>query len=101
MRGPTAQWNPDRECWETNQLDLLSGQPDVWSETWPQSGMTHAGTLYALPTPELPTNAARLFVIGYPHGEPWGLRGPQDPAKRRSGGHSVTLQDQVSAMTST
>lgn len=27
--------------------------------------------------------------------------GPQEPVKRRAGGHSVTLQDQVSAMPST
>lgn len=45
-----ATWNPDRDCWETDQLDLLSGHSDVFSGIWPASGMTVAGTAYELPT---------------------------------------------------
>ena len=101
MRGPLAHWNTDRDCWETNQLDLLSGQPAVWSETWPQSGMTHAGELYALPTSELPTGAPACSLLATPTANLGACGGPQDPAKRRAGGHSVTLQDQVSAVPST
>nr|DAX38675.1 MAG TPA: Cytosine specific methyltransferase [Caudoviricetes sp.] len=32
-----------------------------------------------------PHRRARLFVIGYPHGEPWGLRGATGPSKAARG----------------
>ena len=32
-----------------------------------------------------PHRRARLFVIGYPHGEPWGLRGATGPSKAACG----------------
>lgn len=37
---------------------LLCGHSDVFSETWPSSGMTRAGTAYALPTWEQRTDAS-------------------------------------------
>lgn len=76
-----ARWNPNRECWEREQLDLLSGLPAVWSATWPVSGMTVAGRLYELPTPEPPHQRARLFLVGHPHGQPWQLRGAAGPGE--------------------
>lgn len=48
-----AQWNPTRGVWETGQHDLLSGLSELYSETWPTSGMTRAGVAYELPTPAL------------------------------------------------
>ena len=45
-----ASWNPSRDIWETDQVDLFSGLPDVYSETWPASGLTQNGRLYELPT---------------------------------------------------
>jgi len=101
MRGPLAHWNPDRDCWETNQLDLLSGQPAVWSETWSQSGMTYAGELYELPTSVPHTSVPGCSLLATPTASLGTCGGPQEPVKRRAGGHSVTLQDQVSAMPST
>ena len=48
---PLARWNPTRDCWETTQqASLLSEHWDVFSETWPSSGMTRNGVAYALPT---------------------------------------------------
>lgn len=47
-----AIWNPARDVWETESIDLFSEHSDVWSETWPTSGMTRNGVVYALPTPE-------------------------------------------------
>ena len=44
---PIARWNPDRDVWEAGQGDLFSGLPDVFSETWPSSGMTRNGRLFA------------------------------------------------------
>ena len=56
MPEPIAQWNPIRDCWETTQqASLLSEHLDVFSETWPTSGMTRSGVAYALPTWEPPT----------------------------------------------
>lgn len=47
-----AVWNAERDLWEVDQIDLLSGLSDAFSETWPRSGMTRAGTAYAQPTSE-------------------------------------------------
>ena len=98
MPEPIARWNPNRECWETEQLDLLSGQPDVWQETWPQSGMTVAGQLYAHPTQAHHTNAPDSFLLATPTANLGTCGGPQHPDKRRAGGHTVSLQDQITAL---
>ena len=98
MREPIARWNPNRQCWETEQLNLFSGQPDVWQETWPQSGTAVRGELYAHPTPEPHTSAPASSLLATPTANLGTCGGPQDPEKRREGGHSVSLQDQVSAL---
>ena len=98
MREPIARWNKNRQCWETEQIDLLSGQPDVWQETWPPSGMTVAGQLYELPTPVPRTSEPDSSLLATPTANLGTCGGPQHPDKRRAGGHSVSLQDQVSAL---
>lgn len=45
---PFATWNPASGVWETSQLDL-SGRSAPYSETWPTSGTTRAGSAYPLP----------------------------------------------------
>lgn len=47
---PIARWNSSRDCWEGEGIDLLSGLLDVFSETFPISGMTVNGVAYELPT---------------------------------------------------
>lgn len=79
-------------------MDLLSGLPDVWSETWPASGTAVRGVLYAHPTQEHPTNAPACSLLATPTANLGTCGGPQHPDKRRLGGHSVSLQDQVSAL---
>ena len=44
-----ATWNPERDLWETGMEDIF-GHSDVYSETWPASGMTLNGVAYELPT---------------------------------------------------
>jgi hypothetical protein len=48
-----ASWDPDTSSWRTYQASLLSIQderfPRSW-ETWPRSGMTRDGRVFALPT---------------------------------------------------
>lgn len=45
---PFAVWNPTRGVWETSQPDLY-GHLAPYSETWPTSGTTQAGSAYPLP----------------------------------------------------
>ena len=45
-----ATWNPERDVWETDQGDLISGHLAVFSETWPTLGSMRNGTVYARPT---------------------------------------------------
>lgn len=47
---PLAKWNPKRDCWEDmGRIDLLSELLDVFSETFPISGMTRNGLVYVHP----------------------------------------------------
>lgn len=43
---PIAKWNSGRDCWETDQEDLLSGLSDVYSETFTISGSMRNGVAY-------------------------------------------------------
>ena len=92
---PTVWWNPSRDCWETEQMNLLSGQQDVWSETWPQSGMTRNGVLLALPTSVPLTSESDCSLLATPQANLGSCGGSQEPEKRRAGGHSVSLADQI------
>ena len=75
MPQPIATWNPARGVWETSKRSLLCGHSVPYSETWPPSGMTHAGVAYELATWEhrtsgsgslslLPTPTAGVFNDG-------------------------------------
>ena len=61
-----ASWNPERDVWETDQGDLISGHLAVFSETWPTSGMTRSGTAYALPTSEPATDDSACSYLPTP-----------------------------------
>jgi hypothetical protein len=45
-----ARWNPARDVWEMETTGLFCEHSDVFSATWPASGMTRAGVAYELPT---------------------------------------------------
>lgn len=61
-----AVWNRARSVWETEQ-GLLCGHSDVYSETWPNSGMTRGGVAYELPTLEpRTTGIASSLLLGTP-----------------------------------
>ena len=54
---PLAVWSTARDVWETPETEgLFCEHWDVFSETWPTSGMTRNGTAYALPTSEPATD---------------------------------------------
>ena len=48
---PIAVWSTARDVWETPQTEgLFCEHLDVFSETFPTSGLTRSGMAYALPT---------------------------------------------------
>jgi hypothetical protein len=47
---PIASWNPERDVWESEVMDLFSGLSDVYSETFPSSGSMRNGSVYERPT---------------------------------------------------
>lgn len=49
MPKPIAVWDPLMRTWRQPEK-TLSGPSDVYSATWPTSGMTVAGTAYPLGT---------------------------------------------------
>lgn len=57
-RQPTATWNPARDAWEVQTTGLFCEHSDVFSETFPSSGMTRGGRLYVLPTWEQRTGGS-------------------------------------------
>ena len=66
MAAPIASWNSQRDVWETDQGDLISGHLAVFSETWPTSGMTRSGMAYALPTSEPATDDGACSYLPTP-----------------------------------
>ena len=95
QRPPIAVWNPVRDVWEGGQTDLFTGLSDVWSETWPASGMTRSGVLSALPTSVPLISESACSLLATPQANLGSCRGSQPPQKRREGGHSVSLADQI------
>ena len=88
-------WNPRRDCWESEQMDLLSGRQAVWSEIWPVSGMTRSGALSELPTSVPLTSESACSLLATPQANLGSCGGSQPPEKRRESGHAVSLADQV------
>lgn len=93
--GLSVWWNKSRDCWETEQMDLFCERPAVWSETWPQSGMTRNGVLSELPTLVPRTSESVCSLLATPQANLGSCGGSQEPEKRRAGGHSVSLADQI------
>ena len=54
---PLARWDRARSAWVTTE-SLLCEHLDVFSGTWPTSGMTRSGVAYELPTWEPATDGS-------------------------------------------
>jgi DNA (cytosine-5)-methyltransferase 1 len=120
-----AEWNPARCVWETGQGQFcghLAVFSETWpisgmtrggvAYELPTSALLMAGSAPSLlPTPlSVPSSEAShnqlsgtfraamdkaLSLLPTPAAYDGERGGPQDPAKRKAGGHSVTLQDAV------
>jgi hypothetical protein len=67
---PTLTWNTVRGVWErAGMVNLLCEHSELFSETWPTSGMMRDGKVFALPTQAHPTTdseslSSRTEVFG-------------------------------------
>lgn len=86
------------DAWERRTVDLFSEHSDVYSETWPQSGMMRSGVSYRLPPLALPTSEPESSLLLTPTANLGSNGGSQPPEKRRAGGHGPTLADQIEHM---
>ena len=98
VQEPLAYWNNERDVWERRWTDLFSERSDVYSETWPQSGMMRSGVSYQLPPLALPTSEPESSLLLTPTANLGSNGGSQPPEKRRAGGHGPTLADQIEHM---
>lgn len=71
MAAPIASWNSQRDVWETDQGDLISGHLAVFSETWPTSGSMRNGMVYAWPTLEDATDGGECSLLPTPNTQNW------------------------------
>ena len=109
---PFAIWDPISYCWKTllNSEDAAS---TASKPTWPAAGTTRNGSAYeqqkwAPRTDEpacssSPGDPARqpsgsLKLLPTPQARDGDGRGACDPAARRAGGHSVSLDDALSVL---
>lgn len=113
---PIAVWDEEAGVWRPAMEALSCELRGVWSETFPASGMTVNGLLYPLPVWEPPTGAAGssssasaegrvsrgsapsrpgAALFATPNANLGACGGSQPPQKRRAGGHTVSLADQV------
>lgn len=127
MQQPLAKWNSARDVWEIpDSQGLLCEHWGVFSETFPTSITTVAGTLYErrmsvrhmdgsggsslLGTPRAEMGSMgsthvkgrlemhKAALLPTPDAYSATRGGPQDPEKRREGGHQPTLADVTSAL---
>ena len=96
MQNQIATWNPERDCWETGVEDIF-GHSDVYSETWPTSGMTRNGVAYALPTwaPHTTASASSSSPPAKTFRTPAAAEAEGGPRDRNRPGATMRLSDQV------
>jgi len=58
-----AKWNPEDSSWRTYQASLLTGELTQFLESWPKTGTTRCGQLFALQTlePHIAANASSFW----------------------------------------
>ena len=97
---PIATWNPARDAWEETTTGLFCEHSDVFSETWPASGMTLHGQAYELPmwahrTGASGSSSSPGLLLKTPTAQLAVNGGSQHPDKRKAGGHGPALADEI------
>jgi hypothetical protein len=85
-RTPFAQYDHEQRCWKTSEATSLWALP-LSSLTLPTWGCLHAGELYELPTPALPTIERDCLSLPTPQARDWKDKGLPKP----HGLHSPSL----------
>lgn len=76
----------------------LCGHLEPWLETWPASGMTAGGRVFALPTPgPLMDGSASSSLLRTPN-LPHPAEDARDPHARIASAHQPSVSDQVRAL---
>ena len=89
-----ASYDPQSRSWRTWPGTGLWGSIE-FSETWPRTGYTHAGSAFEHPTSVHPTPVSECSSLLPTPIASDSIGGRQDPQKRREGGHSPKLRDQI------
>jgi hypothetical protein len=61
-----AVWNTELKLWSKPQMGLLSEHLELYSATWPTSGMTVNGVAYELPIQVPPTSVSESLLLRTP-----------------------------------
>lgn len=95
---PTLIWNPVRGVWEKlGMVNLLCEHSELFSETWPTSGMTQNGQVFELPMQVHHTTDSEFSsspILRTPAASE-AERGHQPEDKSRARGGQVTLSGQM------
>ena len=89
-----ATWNTAIGVWQTNQQNLLCEHLELFSETWPTSGMTQNGLAFELPTQVQHTTASESSLLRSPKASE-GQGGALGESVAKERGNMVGLRDQI------
>lgn len=108
--GSLARWNQSSSSWRTRQRSLAGGLIE-FSETFPKWGSMRNGELFRQKMPSglvdlrqwitcVKESGSSVTTLPTPN-KTEGDGGPQNPDKRKDGGHQVRLRDAISVGTPT
>lgn len=89
-----AVWNTDLKLWTKPNEVLFSEHLELFSGTWPTSGMTQNGVAYELPKQVPHTNASESLLLRSPTASQ-GQGGALGEAEARKRGNTVGIRDQA------
>jgi len=92
-----ATWNPARGVWETTAANLFCEHSELYSETWPTSGMTVGGRAFARPMSAPPTSDTGSSSLPTPEAK-LASSGPDYARANRTGSGGDDLTTTVAKM---